>query len=86
VGLEMVDLEFLNVYPNPVEDILHIETDEDLKKISVVDLSGKTCLQFDLIRNLENSYSIDLSQLEKGVYFLYVQKNRFSNPFKFLKN
>ena len=86
VGLGLVDLDIWNVYPNPVEDILHIESNEDLKKISVVDLSGKTCLQFELTRNLENLYSIDISQLEKGVYFLYVQKNRFSNPFKFLKN
>ncbi len=86
LAIEEEELEFITFYPNPVEDILNIETLVDINKIAVVDLSGKICKQVDFIRNLNTIFSIDLHQLEKGVYYLYVQRNGLNNQYKFLKN
>ena len=86
LGLEFSNIPVLHLYPNPVSDILYIDTQEEIQKAAVVDLSGKSCIQVDLARGLNQLYSMDLSQLEKGVYFLVIQKNGLNNQFKFLKN
>ena len=58
------------VYPNPVKDILNIQNIYSSSKISVFDILGKN-YEINAINNFEsNSLSIDISGLEKGLYFL----------------
>ena len=57
----------INVWPNPTTSILHIEAN-DIDQIEVHNLLGQLVLQ------AKQSESIDLSGLEKGVYFLSVIK------------
>ena len=68
--VSVVDLAYLNIaiYPNPVTDILHISTEENLTTIRVYDSSSKL-----LLRNDNNPKSIDLSSLEAGLYFVKFQ-------------
>jgi hypothetical protein len=86
LGLELSDVSTIQLFPNPVSDVLYIATHEEIQKVEVVDLSGKICRQEDLIRDFNQLFSLDLSVLEKGVYFLNIQKNGMNNQFKFLKN
>ena len=86
LGMEVSDIPTIHLYPNPVSNILYIDTQEDIQNIAVLDLSGKICLLSDFSPNMNHIFSMDLSQLQKGVYFLYIQKNGLANPFKFLKN
>lgn len=67
----------LSVFPNPVENIITISSDEDLE-ISIIDLNGKHCLS-------TTSKNIDVSMLQSGVYFLQVNANQSSRVIKFVK-
>ncbi len=54
----------ISVYPNPGEDRVTLKSKEEIKKITVNSLDGKTVL------TAENNRSIDISGLPKGVYIL----------------
>jgi hypothetical protein len=61
------------VYPNPATDVLFIETDLSLKnaEISLIDALGKETTL--LIKNTEKGFSLDVSTLAKGLYFLEIE-------------
>ena len=67
----------LTIFPNPVENIITIASDEDLE-ISIIDLNGKHYLS-------TTSKKIDISTLQSGVYFLRVNANLSSKIIKFVK-
>lgn len=56
--------EDILVYPNPGSDFITLTAKEDIKKITVTSLDGKTVL------TAGNSKNIDISKLPKGVYIL----------------
>jgi len=60
----------LQIYPNPVRDILIINSDSEIKTLHLTDLYGRP-----LIKLNENSKycKLDLSQLHKGFYFLILE-------------
>jgi len=70
------------VYPNPFNNILNISDIKDVKTVSVTDATGR------LIKTIEKpSASIELSDLEKGVYFVTLHfKNGTNRSFKSIKN
>ena len=55
----------LQIYPNPVKDILHINA--DVKKLTVRDITGKVVLLSETQQN------INMAHLSKGIYLLQVQ-------------
>ena len=69
-NIELVENNF-NIYPNPVNDRLYIETESEIEEVVVYDVYGR-------IQNLRNSEtqklgnSIDVSNLNSGVYFVKV--------------
>ena len=70
----------LKLYPNPAEDMLHLEFKENISEsFSVFDLSGKKVLT-DHIDN-KNQVSIPVEDLVSGVYFLKIG----SSTYKFIK-
>ncbi|KFF74693.1 hypothetical protein HX13_11630 [Chryseobacterium sp. P1-3] len=62
INLDSKKAEF-SVYPNPASDFIKIRSKEEIKKISVTSLDGKT------VASGMSDY-IDLSKLPKGVYIL----------------
>ncbi|MDD3772763.1 MAG: T9SS type A sorting domain-containing protein [Weeksellaceae bacterium] len=68
----------LNVYPNPVSTILNVEVKESTN-IKIINLLGVTVVTQKL--NAGNN-TIDVSNLEKGVYFLRTDKGK---TVKFIK-
>ena len=64
------------LYPNPVRDIVNVECDKVIKKIEIVDLTGKEVF---IQSNIEtDTQKIDLSTLDKGYYFLKCINNCIS--------
>ncbi|MEA4976778.1 MAG: T9SS type A sorting domain-containing protein, partial [Paludibacter sp.] len=55
----------MQIYPNPVKDILHINV--DVKKLTVRDITGKVVLLSETQQN------INMAHLSKGIYLLQVQ-------------
>ncbi|MCU4163421.1 glycosyl hydrolase [Carboxylicivirga caseinilyticus] len=64
-GLGESKYKGLNVYPNPVKDILYIDLTDELN-VQVIDMAGQT-----VIEEMVNA-SIDLSKLSPGVYLIKV--------------
>jgi len=55
----------IEIYPNPVQNMLNILTTVDLRSINIYNYEGR------LMRKIESTFgTIDVSDLNKGVYFL----------------
>ncbi|MCL2028030.1 MAG: choice-of-anchor J domain-containing protein, partial [Bacteroidales bacterium] len=57
----------LTVYPNPVKDVLHIQTDEVITEIFVLDLHGRVVMH---VRGHQTS--LDLQPLAAGQYIIRI--------------
>lgn len=56
-----------NIYPNPIENILYLESREIIGQINIYDITGNLIFKSFIS---EKYYSLDLSILPKGMYFL----------------
>ncbi|MEZ4859448.1 MAG: T9SS type A sorting domain-containing protein [Flavobacteriaceae bacterium] len=74
------------VYPNPAQDILELDLSSvtPSKNISLVDATGKQVLEKD-IALAENHFSLDISHLQSGIYFLTVKSEEGSMTKKIIK-
>lgn len=70
----------LAVYPNPTTDILHIQTEQAIKQISVLDLNGKIMMQL-----YGNHKTIDLRSIPTGTYIIRVHTETAIIPVKIIK-
>ena len=64
--VEMDDAHFVRIYPNPVGNILHVQSDKTIQSIQILSLTGQ-------ILYTTKSKSFDVSFLSKGVYLIKVQ-------------
>ena len=60
-------LNTISVYPNPVKDMLHFQTKENVLKIEIYDVAGRIVSSKSIIEN-----KLNLSELKVGNYFLKV--------------
>ena len=61
-----------NIYPNPVNTTLNLEISKPGGyQITVTDILGRTALKADV--NLTTLYSLDVSNISSGVYFLHLK-------------
>ena len=67
-GVTEKDVNSVQVWPNPTNGIVHIEAG-DINKVEVYNLLGQLALTAEKVE------TIDLSHLEKGVYFLIISNN-----------
>ncbi|TDP03042.1 T9SS type A sorting domain-containing protein [Flavobacterium sp. 245] len=76
--------EYFNIYPNPVQDILNIDSKNTIQKKSmqIFDVLGQTIIS---VLNAENVSKIDVSKLQSGNYILKISSDRGSSSFKFIK-
>lgn len=80
LGLDDFNVEGIAIYPSPVSDRLMINTNRlQAKTITLNDIMGRTV---KIINNAQNTTSIDVSSLSKGMYILTTDTNK---QFKFLK-
>lgn len=70
------------IYPNPVDDVLNIETAADItnKIATVFDINGKRVMSEKLSSN-----TLKVSSLQSGIYFLRLESNGKSMKRKFIK-
>ena len=83
----MDDIEFnfveAKVYPNPAIDYLSIETKEMVQRLEVYDALGRRAISK---APNQNNFSLDISNLEKGIYILKLQTKEGIGSFKLIKN
>lgn len=56
----------LDIYPNPVKDIVNVTSNKSIKGFALFDASGK------LIKNYPASKTINMSEIKKGFYILTI--------------
>ncbi len=71
VSIESVALMGINIYPNPVEDVLHIQG-ENIQAISLLSVDGKPLKILDQGMN-QGKQNINMSIYPSGIYFLQIQ-------------
>lgn len=69
------------VYPNPATNQLFVVSN-DLVKAVVFDIAGKMVIES---QEISSNQSIDISVLEKGVYFLKISQDGIEKSYKFVK-
>ena len=70
----------IKLYPNPAKDQLNIETNYELNKVQIIDITGKM-----LVQEQNNFSTINISDLHKGVYFIKLYVNNNTIVKKFIK-
>ncbi|MBB6369891.1 M28 family peptidase [Chryseobacterium shigense] len=73
-------LEAIRIYPNPAQDVLHIELPKDHKnfEVEISDMNGR------LILNAENEKKMNTSGLSNGMYMVTVKSDQNSITRKIL--
>ena len=75
--------ETFSIYPNPVHDILTIDTEDIVNSVYVYNMFGQIVLQF---APRDNHSVIDLAELPAGVYVVNVSAASFKKSLKIIKN
>ena len=70
----------INVYPNPVSDILFLQTEDTWTKAEIFDVAGRIMRAASL-----SSLYIDVSTLESGTYFVRLRNGDRVGRVKFVK-
>lgn len=76
------DLEFIRISPNPVIDVININTNLQINKVEIFNILGEKIF----INSIQYQKKIDISSCSKGVYYLKVKlKDSKSVIKKFIK-
>jgi len=74
------DKNSLTVFPNPVSDVLHIQTNQRIQQIVVTDLQGKTIMMLQ-----GDCKTVDLKSVPTGNYFVRIHTETTIIPVKIIK-
>ncbi len=87
-GLEDARSMPVSIYPNPVNDELFINLNDEFGSltISVLDVSGKTILSRTLDNYGSKQYVFPVQQLDEGFYLLKLQSQKGNVLLKFIKH
>ncbi len=74
-----------NVYPNPVENELFIETEMNVEEISIYDVYGRQTMSQQVNETMSQQV-VDVTNLEAGVYFVNIKTEKGNIVKRFIKN
>ena len=60
-------IDGLTLHPNPVNDLLSIDSQEEISKVTVFNLLGQEVIS---INPVSNNFNLDLSNLDSGIYIV----------------
>jgi len=79
-NIDYKDDASISIYPNPVQNILNVNASKEVLKIEVFNILGQKML------SKENSSTVDISNLNKGVYITKIfQENDVISTKRFIK-
>jgi len=75
---------YFSLYPNPVKDILNIETKQtiEVSSINIYNQLGQLVL---VVPNAQNIAKVDVSSLSSGNYFIKINSDKGTSNTKFIK-
>ncbi|WP_309640296.1 T9SS type A sorting domain-containing protein [Flavobacterium sp.] len=76
--------QYFKIYPNPVKDILNIETKKTIEvtSVNIYNTLGQLVL---VIPNAQQTKSMDVSSLKTGNYLMKINSDKESSSVKFIK-
>ena len=81
IGVEDIDVDIVEakIYPNPAIDRLNIDSKEKIQKLEVYDALGRK-----VVSKIpkQNNFSLDISNLEQGIYILKLQTKEGIGSYK----
>ena len=76
----------IKLYPNPVEDILQISFENYTSKSKLIEVISLTGQLIKSYKTSEQSFSIDMSCMNKGFYFISISDdNNIKKTFKIIR-
>lgn len=83
-GLEEIERYSIRFYPNPTEDILTVHSSElIIEKLTLIEVNGQVVTR--QVVN-DNTFILDISNVETGVYYLYITTSEGDYTHKVVKN
>lgn len=82
-GIEEASTDKLLIYPNPVTDILYIQSPSLVQSVQVLDISGKLLLEQKPLTT--GNIPVSVSNLSKGVYLIKIETEEGTHTEKFFK-
>ncbi len=73
-GIQEKEMPSTNVYPNPSNGIVTINSNQDIANVNIYDITGKAVHNQEYTNKL-NQTEIDLSAINNGIYFIAVQSS-----------
>lgn len=64
--------DLVTIYPNPVSDIINIETSYSVEKIEIFNISGNKISEY-IVNQAGCNIQLDVSDLYKGIYYIRIQ-------------
>lgn len=77
------EINSFKVFPNPANSSLQIETVNNNSNIKIIDISGRTIID---IHSQKSNNKINISELNKGIYFVKLTTNNNTQIIKFIKD
>jgi hypothetical protein len=81
--------DFVNIAPNPAKDFLNFGlqiSTETKVAIEIIDIAGRTLIEKNATSGEVDNYSLDISKLKNGVYFLKLTTDEQTTFNRFIKN
>jgi hypothetical protein len=78
MGFNNIETSDFNIFPNPTNDFININTELENFRIEIFDLLGKKIFQS------HNSKSIDVTKFDKGTYLLKISSGYNNNSKLFI--
>lgn len=71
MGVDENKWNIVSVYPNPFNDVINIESESNVRKVTVSDMLGKT---IEIVENPSDGIkNINLQNISNGIYFLILE-------------
>lgn len=80
---ENIQTDQIHIYPNPVQNMLHVELSEERSTIRIYSSNG---VLLDNIESESPRLSYDMTHLEQGLYIVEVRSENWAKTFKVVHN
>lgn len=60
------------IYPNPIDDVLYIELNENVKEINIYNIYG---IKMSTVNGQQSTVTVDMSGFNPGIYFVEIEGN-----------
>lgn len=72
----------IQIYPNPVKDILNFTSDEKIRRVEILSMDGKNVLN----KSMNDERKLNVQSLSKGLYLIKITTVKESKTIKFIKD